>query len=294
MLSRIGGGQPFLKNIDEDRKKLKGGGFIVSELEIDENLPQTPIETGFVENSIIPKSSINLLGYVYSLGLFPVVYQGENNGRLIRHVVPRIGLEHQISSYGSSLSFYPHLDNPDLRLRGEVNARSPVPDTLSLLCLRQQDDVATSLLRLDDILDDLTEDEIKILEEAEFTVDRPASFVEKESIEGLPLLCKNGDGLYVSRFDYHNVRTNSFRHNEVLSKFKKSSLNPKKWISLCLKPGQVVTFDNQRMLHTRNGFKPKFDGTDRWLLRVFGLFEQCSDDYLVDDICKHHLHTNLN
>lgn len=81
--------------------------------------------------------------------MYPVVYQGENDGRLIRHVVPRVGLETQISFYGSSLDFYPHVDNPDLRLRGEDGFRSPVPDTLSLLCLRQQDNVATSILKLD-------------------------------------------------------------------------------------------------------------------------------------------------
>ncbi|UXN35710.1 hypothetical protein N8E86_01975 [Avibacterium paragallinarum] len=33
-------------------------------------------------------------------------------------------------------------------------------------------------------------------------------------------------------------------------------------------------FNNQRTLHTRNKFTPKFDGNDRWLLRLFGLWEK--------------------
>lgn len=283
----------FSGEYHEDREVLANKGFVVSELKIDSNLPLTPIRTGFTKNSEIPESAINLLGYVCLLGMYPVVYQGENDGRLIRHVVPRVGLETQISSYGSSLDFYPHVDNPDLRLRGEFDFRSPVPDTLSLLCLRQQDNVATSILKLDDILDELSEEEIKLLEEAEFTVNRPASFEKQESIDKLPLLLKGDDGLYVSRFDYHNVRASSPKYDSVLEKFKRVSLDPKKWVSLYLKPGQVVTFDNQRTLHTRNGFKPKFDGNDRWLLRVFGLFEKCHDKYFLDTSCKHHLHTKI-
>lgn len=277
----------------EDREVLDNNGFVVSELKIDSNLPPTPIQTGFIKNSEIPESVINLLGYVCLLGMYPVVYQGENDGRLIRHVVPRVGLENQISSYGSSLDFYPHVDNPDLRLRGEAGSRSPVPDTLSLLCLRQQDNVATSILKLDDVLDELSGEEIKLLEEAEFTVNRPASFEKQESIDKLPLLRKGENGLYVSRFDYPNVRASNPKYNSVLEKFKRVSLDPKKWVSLHLKPGQVVTFDNQRTLHTRNGFKPKFDGNDRWLLRVFGLFEKCPDEYFLDASCKHHLHTKI-
>ena len=82
-------------------------------------------------------------------------------------------------------------------MRGEAGSRSPVPDTLSLLCLRQQDNVATSILKLDDVLDELSGEEIKLLEEAEFTVNRPASFEKQESIDKLPLLRKGENGLYV-------------------------------------------------------------------------------------------------
>ncbi|OSI13182.1 hypothetical protein BWD07_01745 [Neisseria canis] len=239
---------------------------------------------------------MNLLSYICALELYPVVYQGENEGQLIRHVVPRLGLEKQISSYGSSMDFFPHVDNPDLKLRNEKSSnylKTPVPDTLSLLCLRQNKEVATSILLLDTVLAEFNVEEKKLLEEPEFTINRPASFTKGSSNNQVPLLVKDNNGLYLSRFDFHNVSTKNPVHSEILEKFKKISLNPDIWISLYLEPGQIVTFDNQRVLHTRNGFQPKFDGYDRWLLRVFGLFTKCAYETLLSpNKCLHHLRTN--
>ncbi|VEF01064.1 TauD/TfdA family dioxygenase [Neisseria canis] len=279
-----------------DKEILKKQNFVVSELEIDKTLPLTPIESGFVKNSEIPITAINLLSYICALELYPVVYQGENEGQLIRHVVPRLGLEKQISSYGSSMDFFPHVDNPDLKLRNEKSSnylKTPVPDTLSLLCLRQNKEVATSILLLDTVLAEFNVEEKKLLEEPEFTINRPASFTKGSSNNQVPLLVKDNNGLYLSRFDFHNVSTKNPVHSEILEKFKKISLNPDIWISLYLEPGQIVTFDNQRVLHTRNGFQPKFDGYDRWLLRVFGLFTKCAYETLLSpNKCLHHLRTN--
>ncbi|OFR02046.1 hypothetical protein HMPREF2907_09210 [Neisseria sp. HMSC055H02] len=54
----------FLGEYHEDREVLDNNGFVVSKLKIDSNLPLTPIQTGFMKNSEIPESVINLLGYV--------------------------------------------------------------------------------------------------------------------------------------------------------------------------------------------------------------------------------------
>lgn len=277
-----------------DSQILREKGYVVSKIEIDDDLPNTPVETGFVENTEIPKASTNLLSYCISLDIYPVVYEGENEGKLIRHVVPRKGKEDQISSYGSNQTFFPHVDNPDLRLREEEqfnNVGTYVPDTLTLLCLRQQEGVATSIVLLDDVLADLTEEEKEQLQESVFTIARPASFEGSSACANVPLLRKLSDGSYVSRFDFHNISTSSKIHQPILEKFKKSAIDENKWISLYLEPGQAVTFDNQKTLHTRNGFKAKFDGKDRWLLRVFGSYEKPQQDYFVSSDCHHHLKT---
>lgn len=33
----------------------------------------------------------------------------------------------------------------------------------------------------------------------------------------------------------------------------------------------LLIIKNQRLLHSREGFKPRSDGSDRWLARLFGM-----------------------
>ncbi|HCT73376.1 MAG TPA: hypothetical protein DF294_05165 [Psychrobacter sp.] len=227
--------------------------------------------------------------------LYPVVYLGENEGRLVRHVVPKSGLENEISSYGSEKDFFPHVDNPDLKIRCEENSyfQSPCPDTLTLLCLRQVKGVATSLIFLKDVVSDLDEEDLELLQQNRYQVKRPASFSTNDTtLSNIPILVKDKKGDYLSRFDYHNVYSDSFSHNKALEKFKSISLQPEKWKTFYLKPGQAITFDNQKLLHTRNSFSPTLDGNDRWLLRVFGLFQKPNPKFLVSENCNHHLTVN--
>jgi alpha-ketoglutarate-dependent taurine dioxygenase len=36
-------------------------------------------------------------------------------------------------------------------------------------------------------------------------------------------------------------------------------------VRVVLRPGEVLFVDNYRAVHGRQGFKPRFDGTGRWL-----------------------------
>ncbi|WP_319535001.1 TauD/TfdA family dioxygenase [uncultured Vibrio sp.] len=36
-------------------------------------------------------------------------------------------------------------------------------------------------------------------------------------------------------------------------------------------PGDLLIIKNQRLLHSREGFKSRSDGADRWLARTFGM-----------------------
>lgn len=270
--------------------------FSVTNLEIDARLPHIPVESGFIHLELIARSVRELISFNVALGLYPVVYEGENDGQLIRNVCPKKSTQFHISSHGSSLDFFPHVDNPDLPIVGEI-ASSKIgrcPDTLTLLSLRSQDNVFTSLLLLDDILENLSDDDIKLLSQPLFKVKRPDSF-EKDniSINNLPLLTKH-NGRYYSRFDYHNISTTDSLCLKALNKFREISLNERLWKRFNLKPGELIIFNNQRTLHTRNKFTPKFNGNDRWLLRLFGLRERPSENSLVSYNCNHHLKTKLN
>ena len=38
-----------------------------------------------------------------------------------------------------------------------------------------------------------------------------------------------------------------------------------------LEPGDLLVFDNRRSAHARSAYTPRFDGSDRWLLRALVL-----------------------
>lgn len=142
------------------------------------------------------------------------------------------------------------------------------------------------------MLGDLSEQDLARLSEPCFQVKRPASF-EYQSVcsHDVPLLLQDERGHRCSRFDYHNVITHSARHLPALERMRASARDEKKWLSLELEPGQVLTFDNQRTLHSRNGFVPDFNGRDRWLLRMFGLYQKPDNSLFISTDCRHHLKT---
>lgn len=76
--------------------------FSVTNLEIDARLPHTPVESGFIHLELIARSVRELISFNVALGLYPVVYEGENDGQLIRNVCPKKSTQFHISSHGSS------------------------------------------------------------------------------------------------------------------------------------------------------------------------------------------------
>ncbi|MDX7988104.1 hypothetical protein FE392_12295 [Xenorhabdus sp. 12] len=174
-------------------------------------------------------------------------------------------------------------------IKGDSIKNTPCPETLSLLCLKKEDNVFTSIIKLDDVLTDLSQKDINFLKEDNYTVKRPDSFEgNSQIVNNLPLI-NEYNGKYYSRFDYHNVFSERKENKEALDKLRISSMDKQKWINLSLNPGQVIIFNNQRIFHTRNAFQPRFDGNDRWLLRLFSLYNKPEKSFFLSEKCNHHL-----
>ena len=281
----------------EFRQKLDEECFVIWKLPHfkKETLTETPVLPSYV-NYVESKNS-NLHGaYLaahFEAGLWPVVYQGENDGHLIRHVCPMMQSEDKISSHGAKFDFYPHVDNPDLSITGETPSHrlGCCPDTLTLLCLRKEQGVNTSLLLLDQVISHLSEKDIDILSQPLFIIKRPDSFSSESQIEEVPIIV-NTEGTWYSRFDWHNTMGMTPAAELALEKIRYITLDKKLWFNVPLEPGDAVTFLNQRTMHTRNSFEPRFDGSDRWLLRIFGMKKRPLDTQLLEpESCLHHLRT---
>jgi len=51
----------------------------------------------------------------------------------------------------------------------------------------------------------------------------------------------------------------------------------------CLEPGDIVLIDNNRAVHGRSGFSPRYDGKDRFLIRCFSTFDFTKSEYARTD-----------
>ena len=164
------------KQIIENFKHGKTHALLVRNFPIEKQLPLTPT-TGFCPLASIALSAQISFGMMGALNINPVTYRGENDDKVVRHVVPRIDGDNEISSHGSKLAFDFHVDNPDLPLVSEEScALSPCPEYLSLHSIRYDHNVPTKLLFLDDVIKECAKETIEVLSEPIFII-KEACFI---------------------------------------------------------------------------------------------------------------------
>lgn len=76
------------------------------------------------------------------------------------------------------------------------------------------------------------------------------------------------DGLSDPEFNYdpHFMQIENQKDQQEINKLKQF-IN-RNFIEITLKPGNLLIFDNRRVIHSRTNYNPKYDGKDRWLLRT--------------------------
>lgn len=270
--------------------------YIIFSREQEPDIPDTPY-SGVIANKELIEPILFLTSLHSLMGLHPVVYQGENDGRLVRHVVPAEKSVGSISSHGSRVAFAGHVDNPDLPFFDNAEEHKvSIPDNLSLYCLRQQDvSVPTDIIFLDKILDRLGPEKTSLLMKPLFTVERPASFSGYAGlhISDVPLISRNNLGQYISRIDTHRITTTDKKSESIIEEFKAIAASDDVKLRLVLQPGECVIFKNKRVLHAREAFNPRFDGKDRWLLRILSVNSKPPTEILVAPDDPTHLKTDI-
>lgn len=262
--------------------EIENVSMIIRGLPIDLSIPATPYDDKLSMQNIRLIVAINL-GLYRMLNIFPITYQGENNGRLFRNVAPNIGKYGEKSSHGSQCSLGMHVDNSYLPLSYEQLKRelSACPEYLSLFGIRCNLDVSTKISFLDnalEILDDETKEQLK---QSNFLFKTPDSFEDAKSFR-LPVLVQYDDVVYF-RFDSDFTLPLTNGAKDAFDKLNEALLSQKTIKSFLLQPGDFLIFKNQRVSHARNSFNPRYDGTDRWLIRLFGV----SDLNMTIPVDKH-------
>lgn len=251
------------KNIISDiiKDKVRLHGFtIVSGLPVDKDIPATPIR--FIKEKPISKyiAEKNLI-YLSSIFGKPHSYIEENNGEYIHDLYPIKGNEKIAAGTGSEV---------DLELHTEIAFDNNKPDYILLTAVRNRDgqNVPTTIANVNEVLNELTEDELRILEKGDFFIRAPYSFSGGDNIFYRRSLVNLKDGNRLS-FNFNPGVTYCITSESNILFEKLRSMFNKNVHEVFLEPGVAIIIDNNQMLHGRNSFIPKFDGKDRWLQRIY-------------------------
>lgn len=251
------------KNIISDviKEKVTLHGFtIISGLPFDNDIPATPIE--LIKNKPTGKflTEKNLI-YLSSIFGKPHSYIEENNGEYIHDLYPIKGNEKIAAGTGSEV---------DLELHTEIAFDTNKPDYILLTAVRNRDgqNVPTTLVNVNNVLNKLNENELRILENSNFFIRAPYSFSEGDDIYYRRSLINLKDGNRLS-FNFNPGVTYCITAESKILFEKLRNMFTKNIHKAFLEPGVAIIIDNNQMLHGRNSFIPKFDGKDRWLQRIY-------------------------
>jgi Fe(II)/alpha-ketoglutarate-dependent arginine beta-hydroxylase len=198
----------------------------------------------------------------------PFSWANQQSGRLVHDVIPSKGMEDSLTSASSETQLTLHTEDVFHSCRG---------DYVALMCLRNPDAVGTTVSRVPEGA--LAADTVEVLRQDRFrfypddshiaSLDgvHPTVALTDRPYEQSSVLFGPADDLYL-RIDpdfttavpgddeaEHALRT----CEELLTGATQS---------VVINPGEAVFIDNYRVIHGREVFTPRYDGTDRWLKRT--------------------------
>lgn len=221
----------------------------------------TPGDVG----SVARRAGLTLLGVLSLLGE-PFTFASLYEGRLIQHVTPAPGQENAQTSEGSDSFLDWHVEDAHTDQRC---------DYFGLLCLRG-DPAATTLFApvRGTVLDPRW---TTILREPRFLVEpdvahgspHGGSAEPHEQAEAplVPVLAGDPGDLEI-RIDSVYLRARSGDPDAAAALAHLTGALQAAARGHVLEPGDLLIVDNRRVAHARTAFRPRFDGTDRWLLRA--------------------------
>lgn len=230
--------------------------------------PPTPVN-GFGKETDLAEINALQLGLIRLLGLTPFAVHYENDGRLMRNVVPNPAAAGTTSSWGADSEFFWHTDNPHLPF-GEpgTDPRLSVPRYLTFYGVRNDERVPTEIAAVEDAARLVDDETWRRLRFASYEVGPPASVDADSSREtGIPVVELAGDGFRV-RYDRGTTHGRTGEAASALDAWAHALVDVPRQ-ELVLRPGEFLIFDNYRVLHRRRSFTPAPARTARWLRRCY-------------------------
>ena len=249
------------------------GTLLVRDLPVDlDGLRQTPSVAGSVQRAPTVSAAV-LVMMACELG-DPTAFRAEKSGALVQDVVPVPGSEETQGNVGSvHLTF--HNENAFHQHR---------PDYVLLLCLRADHDRVAGLRTVcaREVLPLLDARTRSALFRAEYVTEPPPSFGPVSAATAPhPVLSGAPDDPDV-RVDLSATGPVTPEAGAALAALRAAFDRVAHTVRLV--PGDLAVVDNRVTLHGRTGFRPRYDGADRWLQRTFVAVDlRRSRDHRPDD-----------
>ena len=226
----------------------------------EETLGPTPAgwELGHQNEQRDPVTEAALLGFAAAAGdVF--AFARQHAGALIQNVAPVRDHEFEAVGTGSRGLLDWHTEDAFDGAR---------PDYVALICLRGDVRAQTALAPLDGM--DLDDADAAVLRQARFMhgIDKASggNGRPEDGVRG-PILTEGPSGLEIG-LDMDCVAAVAGDHVAAAALGRLHDAANRAGIYVTLRRGDVLLFDNRRVLHARTSFTPRYDGTDRWLQRV--------------------------
>ncbi|MBZ2409398.1 TauD/TfdA family dioxygenase [Streptomyces albidoflavus] len=237
------------------------GTLVIRNLPVEEELPATPVVPGSVRRtaSVAPATVATVM---LQLGEV-IAYRSEKTGALVQDVVPVPGHEAQQSNAGS-VRLHLHTENAFHPHR---------PHYVGLLCVRADPTgdarLCTSSVRR--VLPLLPKEVRAVLAEQRFMTEPPPSFGDLGGVTPVHAVLQGAPDdpdLVVDFAATHPLDDGARAALEALREALESQAYPHD-----LEVGDLAIADNRLTAHGRTSFRPRFDGTDRWLHRVYATLD---------------------
>lgn len=238
------------------------GGILIRHVPLG-GVPPTPDRAAAAVGAKLPAAAamsvlVACLGDQYG-------FRPELGGNIVQDILPVRGFEDQQISIGSTIDIEAHTEMAFSLFRS---------DYLALLCVRPDHErkAGTTLHSIDQILPLLDEATIRTLRQARFRTMVDPSFLLGDGItEDIwvePVEVLSGpEQRPRMRFDLDGTKGNDPESQAALEEFAGAAAKARSIVRL--DAGDLLIIDNNRALHGRTPFAPRYDGCDRWLLRAF-------------------------
>lgn len=219
-----------------------------------DNLPKTPIKKALYRQSVVDAHRsmmaivTSYLGYIYN-------FDNKKNADFIEEIFPVYAHKDQQMGSNSSVFLDWHVED------GFHPAKA---DYVALNCLRSDPTVTTYVFSAKRL--DLPPEVIEVLTRKEFYIYKDLTFADDSEQERVEVSVLSSSDSTEIIFDPAFMICKNQQAEEALQQLTEY-VNAHA-TEIVLEEGDLFVFDNRRVLHARSPYQPKFDGSDRWLLRA--------------------------